>query len=414
MSTILLADDDQLLRLILRERLERAGHEVLECGDGFAAIEIAMEERPEFLILDVMMPLARGLEVVREVRRQDGWHPGIVMVSARTRVTDRLNALEAGADIYLEKPVAPNALVEAIDRLSIDQAPTRIVDILGPVWATLAMDRLLRRAEFGRFAERAAALQELFSRQMLAVLGRETPQLPTGPAVLRVLWEHSLRELIGDAGTPIVPASADVVVPDVAAITRWLSADALERPQGAQVATWASVLGRVLAGHRSPTDAAVAGVEAQFTNALRHVLGIDRTIETATAASLRTILGHGDGAAADGGRLQQAFSARLGAILGMRSIESDIWSQALAQALGRTGPQWTAAGPHPVHHHIAAALEDALRGPSGDPTLPRPTGELWTGVLDSILAPRATYSPEPSGSESVDPNPPTPRAGVSQ
>ena len=44
MSTILLADDDQLLRLIMRERLERAGHEVLECGDGFAALEIAMDE----------------------------------------------------------------------------------------------------------------------------------------------------------------------------------------------------------------------------------------------------------------------------------------------------------------------------------------------------------------------------------
>ena len=69
MSTILLADDDQLLRLIMRERLERAGHEVLECGDGFAALEIAMDARPECLVLDVLMPLSRGLEVVRQVLR---------------------------------------------------------------------------------------------------------------------------------------------------------------------------------------------------------------------------------------------------------------------------------------------------------------------------------------------------------
>lgn len=112
MPTILVADDDQLLRHILAKRLEREGYEVLECGDGMAALQIAMEEQPDCLVLDVMMPLARGLEVVRQVRRSDaGRQPAIVMVSARTRVTDRLNALEAGADAYLEKPVDRKSVV---------------------------------------------------------------------------------------------------------------------------------------------------------------------------------------------------------------------------------------------------------------------------------------------------------------
>ncbi len=123
MATILVADDDQLLRAILRDQLERADHAVLDAGDGIAAMSIALDEQPDVLVLNVMMPLARGLDVVRRVRRQDGWRPANVMISARTRVTDRLNAMEAGADAYFEKPFVPDELLQTITRLVADTAP---------------------------------------------------------------------------------------------------------------------------------------------------------------------------------------------------------------------------------------------------------------------------------------------------
>lgn len=138
MATILVADDDHLLRAIIRECLERAGHTVLEAGDGIAALDIALDERPDCLLLDVMMPLARGLEVVRQVRLQEDWYPAIVMISARTRFADRMNALDAGANAYVEKPFEPDALLTVIDDGMHDAGPGGIVDRVSAALAELS------------------------------------------------------------------------------------------------------------------------------------------------------------------------------------------------------------------------------------------------------------------------------------
>lgn len=193
-ASILVADDDHLLRAVLRERLVHDGHDVLECGDGFAALEIATDEKPDCLVLDVMMPFARGLEVVRSVRRDSEWSPGIIMVSARTRLTDRLNALEAGADLYLDKPVAPDDLADAIDGLLADARPARIVDVLGAVWSAVAMNRMLRRiAAEPRTA--AFTIRDYVSAQLGAALA-DVPRDAIEPLDLRAVWERSLRTLL--------------------------------------------------------------------------------------------------------------------------------------------------------------------------------------------------------------------------
>ena len=242
MATILVADDDQLLRTILRDHLERADHEVLEAGDGIAAIDIALEERPEVLLLDVMMPLARGLEVVRRVRQTDGWHPVIVMISARTRVSDRLNALDAGADAYVEKPFEPDALLETVERLLSDVPPARYVDILGPIWATLAIDRLARHAVERRTHDAVDPEQvtALFSNVIGRSLGRapgaQAPAEATGP-VMHLMWEDTLRALLRDATDP-VPVITEITTPDALAAVQRLMVDqtiarhrtTLERP----------------------------------------------------------------------------------------------------------------------------------------------------------------------------------------
>ena len=234
MATILVADDDQLLRAILRDQLERADHTVFEAGDGMAALDIALDEHPEVLLLDVMMPLARGLEVVRRVREQEGWYPAIVMISARTRVTDRLNALEAGADAYFEKPFAPDDLLEAIDRLTTEAEPARYVDVLGPLWATLALERLAEDALARRSAEprRDAQVEALFADLVAASISRMPgSHLSSGPAsaALRLLWEDAIRALLHDSAQ-VVPVVTDVTLPDaLAAVERAIGHETLQR-----------------------------------------------------------------------------------------------------------------------------------------------------------------------------------------
>ncbi len=263
MPTILVADDDQLLRAIIRERLERAGHEVLEAGDGIAALELAMDERPDGLLLDVMMPLARGLEVVREVRRQDGWNPAIVMISARTRFTDRANALEAGADEYVEKPFEPEELLALLERRLLHVEPSRIVDVVGPIWTALAEQRLRARDETPAAPPAAPAPDpaELFFRdQVAATLGRqmETPahqsvERDLTLAAINRLWENALESVVGEAIEREIPVRRNINAPNsTAALFDHLAASTLVRQRAMQPASialgtyWEQVIDDVL------------------------------------------------------------------------------------------------------------------------------------------------------------------------
>lgn len=293
MATILVADDDQLLRAILRDHLEDSDHTVLEAGDGIAALDIALQERPEVLLLDVMMPLARGLEVVRQVRRQEGWHPTIVMISARTRVTDRLNALEAGADAYVEKPFAPDELLFTVERMLTDAPPARYVDVLGPVWATLAIERLAMGAMARRTTEPVETdyVEEFFSDMVARSLGRmpatPAPALDTPTAhAMRLLWEDAIRALLRDTSEP-VPVVTDVSLPNaLAAVERAIADETLRRRRPCLGAVpivdqfWTDVIADTLFDRPPPPDVvpattpdpAVATTD-EWTGRLRQVLG---------------------------------------------------------------------------------------------------------------------------------------------
>lgn len=268
MATILVADDDQLLRAIIRDHLERADHTVLEAGDGIAAIDLALDERPDCLLLDVMMPLARGLEVVRRVRQEEDWHPTIAMISARTRVTDRLNALDAGADVYFEKPFEPDTLLAVVERHLRDAAPSRIVDVLGPIWSTVAIDRLARDAVTRRSPTRidARRLEGMFAELVAGSLGSavEEGTLESGTTV-RLLWEDALRALLEDATDRAIPITTDLHAPDAWSAVELLVGDAsLARHRAA------------LGGIRSGGD----HVAPAWSHTLRDVLGdMDATTE---------------------------------------------------------------------------------------------------------------------------------------
>jgi DNA-binding response OmpR family regulator len=100
--TILVVDDDQGLRELIRINLEHEGYGVIQAGNGLQCVSAVREQRPDMVILDVMMPEMDGLEACRQVREFS--QLPILMLTARTQSEDVITGLDRGADDYLLKP----------------------------------------------------------------------------------------------------------------------------------------------------------------------------------------------------------------------------------------------------------------------------------------------------------------------
>ncbi len=104
MPSVLIIEDDDDSRHAIAELFANEDWKVLEAGDGDAGIELAVRHRPEVILCDLLMPKSNGFQVCRAIRQQ--LQPTkIIVVSGRDYGVDRANALEAGADEYLLKPI---------------------------------------------------------------------------------------------------------------------------------------------------------------------------------------------------------------------------------------------------------------------------------------------------------------------
>jgi two-component system response regulator RegX3 len=112
-SRILVADDEPHIREVVRAYLEREGYEVLEASDGEMALEHGRTAGLDLLILDVMLPGRSGFDVLR-VLRSEGSSVGVLMLTARDDVIDRVAGLELGADDYVVKPFEPREVVARV------------------------------------------------------------------------------------------------------------------------------------------------------------------------------------------------------------------------------------------------------------------------------------------------------------
>ncbi|WP_410655405.1 response regulator transcription factor [Amycolatopsis sp. lyj-112] len=113
---ILVVDDDRAVRESLRRSLEFNGYQVEMAGDGAQALEAIIANRPDAMVLDVMMPRLDGLEVARRLRSTGDDLP-ILVLTARDTVSDRVSGLDAGADDYLPKPFALEELLARLRAL---------------------------------------------------------------------------------------------------------------------------------------------------------------------------------------------------------------------------------------------------------------------------------------------------------
>jgi DNA-binding response OmpR family regulator len=116
MARILIADDDALLRRLVGVHLRAEGHELIEASTGAEALERALADRPDVIVLDHMMPRGDGPSVLRTLRRGGDEQTPVIMLTARNDGEDKVNAFEAGADDYVVKPFHAGELSARIGR----------------------------------------------------------------------------------------------------------------------------------------------------------------------------------------------------------------------------------------------------------------------------------------------------------
>jgi DNA-binding response OmpR family regulator len=143
---ILVVDDDAKIVRLVRTYLEREGYRVTGATDGRAALAALEQERPDLVVLDLMLPELDGLSVVRAIRLAADDTP-VIILSARGTVADRITGLSSGADDYLPKPFSPAELVlrvrRILERTTAGRDPNRPTAQSGPA----ASDGLLVRGD---------------------------------------------------------------------------------------------------------------------------------------------------------------------------------------------------------------------------------------------------------------------------
>lgn len=114
---VLVADDSRVFRALVAEVLRERGFDVLEAGDGREALEVALGSRPELLILDALMPLFSGFEVLTRLREKlPSYRPKVFMVTAvyKSRRWESEARTQYEVDEYMEKPLEPERLLGAV------------------------------------------------------------------------------------------------------------------------------------------------------------------------------------------------------------------------------------------------------------------------------------------------------------
>jgi len=116
--TVMVVDDYADTRRVVRWMLEQKGYRVLEAGDGQSALDAAVAERPDLILMDLSMPLVDGFEAMRMIRASEGLGAvPIIAVTAHDAAAFRDRAAEAGCDLFISKPIDFNRLAVLIEKL---------------------------------------------------------------------------------------------------------------------------------------------------------------------------------------------------------------------------------------------------------------------------------------------------------
>ena len=176
MSTVLVVDDEPIVRDVVVRYLERDGFDTLIAGDGDSARALIEEREPALVVLDVMLPGTDGLSLCRWIRERSNMP--VILLTARGEETDRIVGLELGADDYVTKPFSPRELsarVRAVLRRSDPTPPARETVSFGDVELDTSARQVrktglpveLTMREFDLLSFLASHPRQVFSRDQL-------------------------------------------------------------------------------------------------------------------------------------------------------------------------------------------------------------------------------------------------------
>jgi two-component system, OmpR family, phosphate regulon response regulator PhoB len=208
---ILVVDDEPDITALVAYHLAKAGYRVSTAANGPDALKAAREERPDIVILDVMLPGVSGYDVLAELRRREETRDvGVILLTARREEPDRIRGLSLGADDYLTKPFSPAELALRVSallrRLAAPAVTSGSTLTAGPV----SIDRSSHRVSIdGKEIELTATEYKL-----LLTLVERRGRVQTRPQLLETVWEaqpdiqtrtvdmhvQRLRTKLGEAG----------------------------------------------------------------------------------------------------------------------------------------------------------------------------------------------------------------------
>ncbi len=181
-QSILVVDDEAPMRKYVSVNLKARGYEVLTAADGTEALKLAAEHTFDLLILDINMPGPDGFEVLSGVRRDN--EVPVIMLSARGRETDKVRALDLGADDYLTKPFGVEELLARV-RATLRRTGSAAKGPLSPYrYRDLEIDFSSRRVRL-QGAEVSLTPREY---ELLAYLARNSGKTLTHRQILQAVW----------------------------------------------------------------------------------------------------------------------------------------------------------------------------------------------------------------------------------
>ena len=183
---ILVVDDEPDITALVAYHLARAGYRVSTASNGQEAIKAAREERPDVVVLDLMLPGVSGYEVLRELRRHpDTGDVGVILLTARREEADRIKGLSLGADDSLTTPYSPQELIlrvaAVLRRLASPAVAAGSLLVEGRLW----IDRGAHRVTLGGEEVPLTATEY----KLLLTLVERRGRVQTRPQLLETVWD---------------------------------------------------------------------------------------------------------------------------------------------------------------------------------------------------------------------------------
>jgi DNA-binding response OmpR family regulator len=186
-GSVLVVDDERTITEIVSAYLERAGYSTRVAANGHDALDRAAEERPDLVVLDIMLPGLDGLEVMRRLRERPGSPTSVILLTAKGEATDRIVGLRQGADDYVVKPFTPAELVARVDAVLRRAAPAAAERERPLVFDDLRIDPSGRRV-VARGSEVQLTMREY---DLLLHLARHPGQVFSRDQLMDAVWQYA-------------------------------------------------------------------------------------------------------------------------------------------------------------------------------------------------------------------------------